>query len=168
MLARKVGDRNRLGAVLDFLDGSDPISDDTVQWLRRGIRGHYGGEGYVLNVPDKDEAAFWLALHQPSPENAWLCFVAADARSGWDDPEAIRLFFRSFELDASLVHELEGWVCNVIGESEYRLDLALIRLAEAVKKNDANDLHTKLTELRFEYREDPEALRRIEQVARDA
>lgn len=90
MLAKKVGDHSRLKAVLEFLAGSDPIQDDTVTWLRRGIRGHYGGEGYVLNVTAQEEAAFWLTLHERYPTNAWLCFVAADARFGWDTPASLR------------------------------------------------------------------------------
>jgi hypothetical protein len=168
MLTKNVDDRNRLSALLDYLDGGGPIRDDTVQWLRRGIRGHYGGEGYVLDVPAKEEAEFWLTLHRRYPDNACLCFVAADARFGWDTPEALRLFFRAFELDSSLVHELEGGVCEFIGNSEHRLGLELVRLSDAVKKGDMHYLREVLPELRDEFREDAGALKRIEQVARDA
>jgi hypothetical protein len=168
MLAEKIGDQDRLDAVLDFLDGREPISDDTVQWLRRGIRGHYGGEGNVLDVSAESEASFSLTLHDNYPNNAWLCFVAADARFGCGYPEALHLFFRAFELDSSLVHKLGGDVCEFIADSEYRFDMELIRLADAVSRKDTCYLHETLAEFRREYREDMNALRRIEQVVSDA
>src|SRR5688572_25977282 len=89
-------DYARLRAVLEYLDGRRALEEDTVRWLRRGLRGHYGGEGYVLAVSPGEEARFWHELHRRYPADASLCFTAADALylAAGDRTEAFCLFLR--------------------------------------------------------------------------
>src|SRR5262245_44524752 len=166
LLSEAKSDLQRLDRILKFLDGSRVIDNDTVEWLSRGIHGHYGGEGYVLNISFAEEAAFWYALHQKCPDHARLNFVAADAAYLANWPNALEIFFQAFELDSSLIYGLEGSVWQQIQQSDFRLKFALILLKDSVREGDQQDLDELLEELRADFAGDLHALQLIEAAAR--
>jgi hypothetical protein len=139
LLADDGSDQDRLHHVLEFLTGTEPIEDDTVRWLRCGIRGHYGGEGYVLDISDDEEAAFWEMLRVKYPQNAWLCFVAADAKFFLDTSASLELFIRAIEMEPSLIYKLGGEVWETIQASEQGLRFDMLRLAKAKQSGDRQE-----------------------------
>ena len=167
LLVEDITDKARLVEILKILNGVIPIFDDTAEFLNRGIRGHYGGEGYALDVTWQEEAAFWYTLHLRFPEHAKLCLIAADAAYLAHQPNDLQLFSRALELDPSLISKLEGSVTNKIldsGASPIRLQYELILLRHAVKQHDQDYISEVESELRVLFRENAIALQEIDKA----
>ena len=161
-------DQTRLRAVLTLLDGTVVLERDTASWLINGIRGHYGGEGYALDVTSDEEAAFWLELHRRYPDRAGLCRTAADAllmSNRGDFAEALRLFIAAFELDPAQVYKVGGEVSEALQESELAPEYWTAVGRMVLAEQGATALAEWLEELREDLGvSDPEGLRRIEQA----
>ncbi|MGV3721119.1 MAG: hypothetical protein ACO1SX_09435 [Actinomycetota bacterium] len=167
MLLEGADDRDRLRAVLSLLSGSEPLECDTVSWLRRAIRGHYGGEGCALDISSTEEAEFWAELQRRYPENAALCLTAADARylSGSGEPsETLQLFARAFELEPSRVFDVEGEASAALQESEIAPEYWTAYTRALLEREGAEALAEWLPELREIFADDPDGLRRVEQA----
>ncbi len=155
-------DLSRLSAVLGVLDGIVPIEDDTILWLWRGIRGHYGGEGYVLEVTPEDETEFWLELASRYPRSEVLRFVAADALFPGDG--SLEMFLEAFEINPRLVWELEGSVAEAFSESERAATCELYRVRCDITDGDKDEIDEAIDDFREIFKNDPEALRQLDEI----
>lgn len=157
-------DRQRLAKIRDLVSSASVIDADTIQLLRRGIRGHYGGEGYALSVPLDEEAEFWGRLRILFPENGELCMVAADALYITGAKGALELFVEALALEPSLAYQLEGSVCSALENSKYKLQYGLARLKDSIQRNYQDEIAETLSELRTDFQDDQAALHLIDEV----
>jgi tetratricopeptide (TPR) repeat protein len=160
LLREASDDSSRLTSVLEILDGRDEIGADTVEWLRRGIRGHYGGENYVLDVSRQEETDFWMELAARYPKSATLSFVAAG--SLFPSEGALRMFLKSFELNPELVWELGGDVSEAFAESEHAAHCELFRLRSDLEAGNTEEALETVEQFREMFGHDEQALRKLE------
>jgi len=158
-------DRRKLEQITTFLRGATQLHDDTVAYLKRGIRGHYGGEGYVFGIDAEEEMHFWSELHDLFPEHAGLTFVAADAAYAVDEPRALVMFLDCFAREPEMVYQLEGAVVGSFLDSvELCLPYELALLKATVAEGDVEEIHECEKELMATYASDTQALYRIRAV----
>ena len=161
-------DQTRLREILALLDGTVVLERDTSSWLINGIRGHYGGEGYALDVSSDEEAAFWLELHRRYPDRAPLCRTAADAllmSNRGDFSQALRLFITAFELDPAQVYKVGGEVSEALQESELAPEYWTAVGRTVLAEQGPAALAEWLAELREDLGvSNPDGVRRIEQA----
>ncbi|MBZ0280237.1 MAG: hypothetical protein K8L97_05825 [Anaerolineae bacterium] len=157
-------DHQRLAKIFHLINSSNSIDADTVHLLRRGIRGHYGGEGYALSVPLNEGAEFWQQLRVRFPENGELCMVAADALYVTGAEGALELFVQALALAPSFAYQLEASVCGALENSEYKLQYGLARLKDSIQRNYQDEVAETLSELRTDFQGDDAALRSIDEV----
>lgn len=98
-----------------------------MDWLRFGLRGHYGGEGYVLDVSQDDELAFWLRLHRRYSQHARLCWVCTVTQVYVSAEEFMPSFRHAVSLDARLALELDGEIVEYVEESGFGEELERMR-----------------------------------------
>lgn len=166
--ARYPSTRRFLAALLDALPAEETLEDGTVTHIARALRGIHDHRFYD-DVELVEHSEFWYRLSYNFPESAYAraCYADILAATG-DDDAALLHFADAFDAKPTLLFEFGVDVFDPArsagGDTWLRYQLACLRAA--LDGDDQPDEHDDFvrelySELLAEYRDDPEAMRRI-------
>ncbi len=159
--------------LLDLLPKCQEFEEDTLVALESHLRGGYGSEYLKIGDDLREHLRFWKTLAERFPEKPKALGNYADTLLlAGHIPEAMDAFLAAFEKNPVLVYkfggELYDYMKEMGGERWLGYQLALLRAALAEPEPDRGYIGETLDSLRSEFRNDPEALRRIDAVMDDA
>ncbi len=158
-----------LKAVLDALPPDEALSDGTVARISRALRGIQPDQFYGDDTELVAHQDFWFRLSYNFPESAYAraCYADILLTTG-DESGALDHYADAFDAKPPLLFEfgenIYDLAKNAGGDVWLRYQLACLRAAldhdEAADAEDdfVRELYSELLE---DYREDPEAMRRI-------
>lgn len=167
MLLADNDDKDRIRELLSFLDSSESLKEDTVTCLVRGIRGHYGFEGYTLDISFQEEAQFWMTLRRRFPSNPQICLAAADSVFLAEGPteQALDMFFEAFEMEPERQMSFGADVNDaMLNSTIHRLRYQLQLLRWTVAEGYADYIGEIAEELKTEYSDNVQVLEEINRI----
>lgn len=158
-----------LSSIIDALPAEEELEDATISRITRTLRGAHADRSHNDDDELADQCQFWFRLSYNFPESAYARACYADALATVGDSDAsLAHFADAFDAKPALLFEFGSEVYDIAkragGDVWLRYQLACLRAAldqgEAPDEDDdfVRELYSELLE---EYRQEPEAMRRI-------
>jgi tetratricopeptide (TPR) repeat protein len=159
--------------LLALLPKGQELEEETERALESHLRGGYGAEYVKIGDDLREHLRFWKTLAERFPEKPKMLANYADTLLlAGQIPEAMDTFLAAFQKDPVLVYkfggELHDFMKELGGPRWLEYQLTLLRAALAEPEINRDYIRETLDSLRREFKNDPEALRRIDEIAGDA
>ena len=160
-------------ALLALLPNGQDLEEETLHALESHLRGGYAEEYLKIGDDLPEHLRFWKTLAERFPTKPKALGNYADTLLlAGKVPEAADTFLAAFQKDPALIYEFGGELYDVMKElgGRHWLEYQLTVLRAAVAEPEVNRDYIRETAhlLRGEFRNDPEALCRINEIAGDA
>lgn len=167
LLDESIDDRARVQAILELLSRDDRLERDTLIWLKRVLRGHYGIEYAAADLDESEQLRFWGSLASHFRGDVPLALLHADALLlAGESRRALDVFNDCFEADPTTMFDVGGEVGEMMqeegGQPWFRYRLAMLR--NAVNDGDEELVSELDAELRAERAGDAAALAAIDRA----